>query len=156
MKISASHGSAGRIFCGAGKSAVRREGLGTEEADRHGRVSGRRGEGTPPYGRVIRGAVGGAMWASPPTDGYKRCGAVRNPPVTASPCQPPLGKRAYKDGGADCHSRCAHWLRNDMVFCKGCGANPGGRTGYGWCGEERCKKRQRGGAAFMLFRPGSP
>ena len=23
----------------------------------------------------------------------------RNPPVTASPCQPPLGKGAYKDGG---------------------------------------------------------
>ena len=34
----------------------------------------------------------------------------------------------------DCHSRCAHWLRNDMVFCKGCGANPGGQTGYWWCG----------------------
>ena len=25
---------------------------------------------------------------------YKRCGEVRNPPVTASPCQPPLGKGA--------------------------------------------------------------
>ena len=51
----------------------------------------------------------------------KRCGVKRNPPVTASPCQPPLGKGAYKDGGTDCHSQCAHWLRNDMVFCKGCG-----------------------------------
>ena len=27
-----------------------------------------------------------------PTEGYKRCGGVKNPPVTASPCQPPLGK----------------------------------------------------------------
>ena len=26
--------------------------------------------------------------------GYKRCGEVRNPPVTALPCQPPLGKGA--------------------------------------------------------------
>ena len=50
-------------------------------------------------GRVARGAVDGPMWASAPTDGYKRCGEVRNPPVTASPCQPPLGKGAYKDGG---------------------------------------------------------
>ena len=36
-----------------------------------------------------------------------------NPPVTASPCQPPLGKGAEGTGDADCHSQCAHWLRND-------------------------------------------
>ena len=24
-------------------------------------------------------------------------------------------------GGTDCHSQCAHWLRNDVVFCKGGG-----------------------------------
>ena len=35
-----------------------------------------------PYGSVTRSA-----------------GGERNPPVTASPCQPPLGKGAYKDGG---------------------------------------------------------
>ena len=34
-----------------------------------------------------------------PTEGYKRCGEVRNPPVTASPCQPPLGKGGRGDGG---------------------------------------------------------
>ena len=45
----------------------------------------------------------------------------KNPPVTASPCQPPLGKGAYKDGGTDCHSQCAHWLRNDTGFCLGYG-----------------------------------
>ena len=33
-----------------------------------------------------------------PTEGYKRCGEVRNPPVTASPCQPPLGKGAEGNG----------------------------------------------------------
>ena len=47
---------------------------------------------------------------------YKRCGAERNPPVTASPCQPPLGKGAKGPGDADCHSQCAHWLRNDSFF----------------------------------------
>ena len=31
----------------------------------------------------------------------RRCDAGRNPPVTASPCQPPLGKGAEGDGGAD-------------------------------------------------------
>jgi len=41
--------------------------------------------------------------------------AVRNPPVTASPCQPPLGKGALGTGDADCHSQCAHWLRNDTL-----------------------------------------
>ena len=43
----------------------------------------------------------------------------RNPPVTASPCQPPLGKGAEGTGDADCHSQCAHWLRNDRVFARG-------------------------------------
>ena len=41
---------------------------------------------------------------------------MRNPPVTASPCQPPLGKGTEGTGGTDCHSQCAHWLRNDRVF----------------------------------------
>ena len=49
----------------------------------------------------------------------------RNPPVTASPCQPPLGKRAEGTGEADCHSQCAHWPRNDTVN-KRCGANTEG------------------------------
>ena len=39
----------------------------------------------------------------------------KNPPVTASPCQPPLGKGALRTGGTDCHSRCAHRLRNDRL-----------------------------------------
>ena len=40
----------------------------------------------------------------------------KNPPVTASPCQPPLGKGAYKDGGTDCHDQSANWSRNDRGF----------------------------------------
>ena len=36
-----------------------------------------------------------------PTEGYKECGARWNPPVTASPCQPPLGKGAKGTGDAD-------------------------------------------------------
>ena len=67
---------------------------------------------------------GGPMWASSPTECLPiefrrgRCphrpasvtrGAVRgrNPPVTASPCQPPLGKGAEGTGDADCHGRVA-------------------------------------------------
>ena len=45
----------------------------------------------------------------------------KNPPVTASPCQPPLGKGAEGTEVADCHSQCAHWLRNDRVSME-CGA----------------------------------
>ena len=26
-----------------------------------------------------------------------------------------------RTGGTDCHSQCAHWLRNDREFYKGCG-----------------------------------
>ena len=42
----------------------------------------------------------GRTEASAPTElyhGVRR--GERNSPVTASPCQPPLGKGAYKDGG---------------------------------------------------------
>ena len=39
-----------------------------------------------------------------------------NPPVTASPCQPPLGKGAEGTGDADCHDQFANWSRNDMVY----------------------------------------
>ena len=55
----------------------------------------------------------------------KECAAERNPPVTASPCQPSLGKRPW-DGDADCHSQCAHWLRNDTL--QGVRCVVGGRT----------------------------
>ncbi len=62
------------------------------------------------------------MWASAPTEAqqevqwagdrkgrpyesvYKECDAERNPPVTASPCQPPLGKGAKGTGDADCEA----------------------------------------------------
>ena len=60
--------------------------------------------------------------------GYKECDAGRNPPGTASPCQPPLGKGAERTGDADCHSRCAHRLRNDMVFARS-RYKASGRTG---------------------------
>ena len=52
------------------------------------------------------------------------CAFVRekNPPVTASPCQPPLGKGALETGDADCHDRFANWSRNDTVNKKRGGA----------------------------------
>ena len=37
----------------------------------------------------------------------------RNLPVTV---WPPLGKGAKGTGEADCHSQCAHWLRNDTLY----------------------------------------
>ena len=64
------------------------KGCGTRQAgDRKGR----------PYGglQVVQDA--GRCGHRPLRKRYKRCGEVWNPPVTASPCQPPLGKGAYKD-----------------------------------------------------------
>ncbi len=74
-----------------------------------------------PYGSATKGAMGGRPQGSPLRKRYKGCGAKRNPPVTAAPCQPPLGKGDEGTGGTDCHGQCAHWLRNDRGFCKGCG-----------------------------------
>ena len=88
--------------------------------------TGRRGR--RPLRRVTRGVVGGPMWASAPTEalvgaddpvrpvpvtqhfvGQGPCALPgvrgKNPPVTALPCQPPLGKGAKGTGDADCHGR---------------------------------------------------
>ena len=69
------------------------------------------------------------FWPSAVAGGFfilrgKRAGAKgegKNPAVTALPCQGPLGKRVMGEEGTDCHSRCAHWLRNDRVFTRGAG-----------------------------------
>ena len=46
----------------------------------------------------VRSASGGRGRTPPLRRGYKECDAVRNPPVTAAPCQPPLGKGAEETG----------------------------------------------------------
>ena len=64
------------------------------------------------------------FWPSAVAGGFfilrgKRAGAKgegKNPPVTALPCQGPLGKRVMGEEGMDCHSRCAHRLRNDTFL----------------------------------------
>ena len=43
----------------------------------------------------------------------------KNPPVTASPCQGPLGKGAEGTGDTDCHSQFENWLRKDRGFARG-------------------------------------
>ena len=68
----------------------------------------------------------------------------------------PFRQGAEGTGGADCHSQCAHWLRNDRFFYKGCGktGRPGGRPlrkrskkcrWAGRCGErtERCQWQRK-------------
>ena len=109
--------------------------------------------GHRPLRNRIMGCVGEGLCPShgrgrtpPLRRGYKRRGEVRNPPVTASPCQPPLGKGALRTGDADCHDQFANWSRNDRlqelrsVACggvraprpmhfMGCGARPGGSSG---------------------------
>ena len=57
--------------------------------------------GIGPYGSATRGAMGGRPQGSPLRKRYKRHGAKRNPPVTAAPCQPPLGKGTEGTGEAD-------------------------------------------------------
>ena len=65
----------------------------------------------PPLAALRRFPLPRATARVAPTEGYKRCGGVKNPPVTASPCQPPLGKGAEGAGDADCHtSDIGHWF----------------------------------------------
>ena len=59
---------------------------------------------------------------------------------------------AQRSRRTDCHSRCAHRLRNDTVN-KGCGASPGGRTeasaptealqGVQWAGDRKGRPYER-------------
>jgi len=49
----------------------------------------------------------------------------RNPPVTALPCQGPLGKRVMGEEGTDCHDQFANWSRNDTFLRSAVGADVG-------------------------------
>ena len=79
----------------------------------------------PPLAALRRFPLPQATARVAPTEGYKRCGGVKNPPVTALPCQPPLGKGAMGTGEADCHTS----LRTGLAmtgFCKECGTESTG------------------------------
>ena len=67
----------------------------------------------PPLAALRRFPLPRATARVAPTEGYKRCGEVKNPPVTASPRQSPLGKGTEGTGETDCHGRCAHRPRKD-------------------------------------------
>ena len=60
---------------------------------------------------------------------YKECDAVRNPPVTASPCQPPLGKGAIGTGVRIATASVRTGLAMTLVFHGGavCGGAHGPR-----------------------------
>ena len=60
---------------------------------------------------------------------YKECDAVRNPPVTASPCQPPLGKGAMGTGVRIATASVRTGLAMTLVFHGGavCGGAHGPR-----------------------------
>ena len=76
------------------------------------------------------------FWPSAVAGGFfilrgKRAGAGKNPAVTALPCQGPLGKRVMGEEGTDCHSRCAHRLRNDTFLRSAVGRADVGIGPYG-------------------------
>ena len=54
----------------------------------------------------------------------KECGE-RSPRSRLCRASPPFRQGGHGDGGADCHSQCAHCLRNDRVYKK-CGERTGG------------------------------
>ena len=87
--------------------------------------AGRADRGVRPYGCVAGSACKRGVGDAAPYGGVQGV-REKNPPVTASPCQPPLGKGAMETGDADCHSQCAHWLRNDRELYMGCGTESAG------------------------------
>ena len=58
-----------------------------------------------PQGSPLRRVIRGAVREESPSHGF------------AVPA--PFRQGAEGTGRADCHSQCAHWLRNDMFFCRG-------------------------------------
>ena len=84
------------------------------------------GQGRSPLRKRNKRCNGRATARVAPTkalQGVRR--GERNPPGTASPCQPPLGKGAMGTGDTDCHGQCSHWPRNDIGFSWGCGVRRG-------------------------------
>ena len=67
--------------------------------------------------------------------GFLARGVEKRGVQEAAPYGCMAGKRGAQ-GITDCHSQCAHWLRNDRLFGKGCGeaGRPGGRPlrVHGW------------------------
>ena len=106
---------------------------------------GRADRGLRPYGWVIDGAVCGGTHGSRPTlhyfVGQGPCALPgvrgKNPPVTASPCQPPLGKGAEGTGVTDCHDQRARWSRNDTSRELRC------KPGSGRCRHRPLRKRYK-------------
>ena len=95
-----------------------------------GRTRG--GERRPPLRKCILRCVGeglcpsrGRPQGSPLRRGYKECDAVRNPPVTASPCQPPFRQGGRGDGVRIATASVRTGFAMTWFFM-GCGARPGG------------------------------
>ena len=85
------------------------------------------GQRRPPLRKRNKRCNGRATARVAPTkalQGVRR--GERNPPVTALPCQPPLGKRAEGTGDADCHDQFANWSRNDTFSRSAVQARAGG------------------------------
>ena len=129
--------AAGFLWCvGEGLCPSRGRPQGSPLRKGYKECDGRADVGIGPYGSATRSAVGGPSGTPAPTEAYlvvRRGGALplpratarvaptkalqgvrrgeRNPPVTASPCQPPLGKGAGGTGAAECHtSDIGHWF----------------------------------------------
>ena len=135
--------------------------------------AGRRGEGTPPYGG-LQGARKNGRGRTPPLRGaYKECGKAgrrgRRPlrvvtrgagraesPGHGFAVTVPFRQGAKGTGDADCHSQCAHWLRNDRGVTRGAvgnrladrGVRPYG--GYMGCGKRAAGDMQKG-ASLWIF-----
>ena len=91
------------------------------------KTDGRTEASAPTEGKrkFIRYRAGGV---EPRPYGGQQGGRKKNPPVTAAPCQPPLGKGAMKTGDADCKAG----ARTGFVmtgFLQGGRYKTGGRTG---------------------------
>ena len=69
-----------------------------------------------PYGSATRGAMGGRPQGSPLRKRYKGGQGRAESPSHGFAVTAPFRQGNRGDGGTDCHSQCAHWLRNDRVF----------------------------------------
>ena len=74
------------------------------------------GRGVRPYGSATRGAMGGRPQGSPLRKRYKGGQGRAESPSHGFVVPAPFRQGDRGDGGTDCHSQCAHWLRNDRVF----------------------------------------
>ena len=149
------------VWCKSGRRGYKRCGKTGRRGNRRSAASGGRSElisrKCPDWRPQQWPGIGWHDGGQPPapTEGLQGVRYRKKSPVTALPCQPPLGKGAEGTGVTDCHtSDIGHWFAMTGGLYMGCGARQAGdREGRPYESVTRSAVGRAGAAAPTVGRP---